>query len=138
MRLDRDSNTVSISAIDIGLDDLTDLVIRLIRARDWMRRKKVQEDGGRRWVLTHGDPPTAKFMVGKKRWGAVIELSSIKPRKPYVCSACLGMVDSGALAWRRKPGTRGAGDTLDRFCQPCVYRGGPPRPPKLTVIRGGG
>ena len=136
-KLNKELRTVTFEAKDIGIDDLGNFIQWLEQVRYWMRKQKEADGGGRRWVLRQGDPPIGSYMVGTKRWGAEIELVTIKPRKPCKCSSCGSTIEPGATAWRRRPGTYGGGDTRTRFCQSCVDRGGPQRPPMLTVIQGG-
>lgn len=135
-KLDRENGIVSFQCDDLDLEHLDRFMRWLEQVRWWMQNRKVREDGGRRWELRRGDPPTARFMVGAQCWGGPINLQPVKPRKPCQCSSCRADIEPGAKAWRQKPGS-GGGHSRDRFCEHCIERGGPPHPPNLTVIDGG-
>ena len=134
--LDKENRTVTFHGDDLDLGTLADFLSWLNAVRRWMEKEQEQEDGGRRWEIRRGTPPTASFMVGKIRWGHEVPLVPTTPRKPRRCVACGRLIAPRSRAWKQQPNSW-AGHSQDRWCDPCVVRGGPPIPPKLTVIRGG-
>jgi len=135
--LDKDSERVLVEA-DVDSDGLDQLLPWLLSVSRWLKKRQEHRDGGRRWVFERpvGGKAVARFMAGKLRLGRNVELERHNTRKPWRCDACRQDLPLGTPCWRQAPNTWG-GYSKARFCEECVQRGGPPRPPQLRLIRGG-
>lgn len=132
-RLDKEACKISIEGSDMDLDEIEGVVEWLNGVLTWMKRKKVREDGGRRWTFTR--LPSARHMVGAKQSRPDVPLVQVKPRKDAECACCRRIVRLETM-WKQAPGAW-SGHSRLRFCDQCVSRGGAAAPPELKVIQGG-
>lgn len=134
--LNKTAETVSLDGADMNLEEVRDLLSWLHRAEKWMRERRVEHHGGKRWEFEAGeDGPVGRWMVGRTV-GATVPLVPTVPRKPCSCLACGRELEAGEQAWRQRPHSHG-GHAQARFCARCVEQGAASQPVRLTVIEGG-